>query len=321
MKLPRIVAAAAVLAFGAGLAHAEKFPDHPIRLIVPFAAGGGVDSAARVLANDLQVQLGVPLIVENRAGASGTLGGRVVQIAKPDGYTLLFSAATHVLAKQVMKNAPYEPQTDFTPVARVGEAPLLLVVSPSVAPRSLKELAAAARQQPERWTAAIPAFGAPSHLATLLLAKHADAKFTFIPYKGTQPALIDVAGGSTNLLMDSMISVLPMAQTGRVRAIAITSANRSPLAPDVPTASESGFPGLTFASWYGVWAPKSVPADRVRILNNAINASVAQQAKAGAWTRLGIQPVIETPEQFKAFIARSVTQSAELLKSAGFEPE
>ncbi|WP_213955934.1 tripartite tricarboxylate transporter substrate binding protein [Variovorax sp. dw_954] len=325
MKLPRraIFATAALVAFAVAPAWAQpaKFPDRMIRIVVPFAAGGGVDSMARLLANQLTTQLGVAVIVENRAGANGMLGGKSVQTAPADGYTLLFSAATHVLAKQVMSNASYDPQADFAPIARVGEAPLILVISPQLEPRKLGDVLTAAKQQPDKWSAAIPAAGAPSHLATLLMAKQANVKLTYVAYKGTQPALVDVAGGHVQLLLDSMISVHPLAKSGKVRPIAITSSKRSPLAPDVPTAQESGFPGLTYASWYGVWAPKDTPADRVQLLNTAINLAVAELAKSGALLNLGIEPVAQDPAQFKQFIATYVAQSAELLKGAGFKPE
>lgn len=173
-----------------------KFPDGTLRLVVPFAAGGGVDQAARLLSRQLQSDLGVPVIVENRAGASGTVGGKFVQTATPDGMTLLFSAATHVLAKQVLASPPYDPQTDFAPVARVGEAPLMLVIPPTAPQKTLKEVLEAARAQPDKWTAALPALGAPSHLATLLLAQQGQLKLTVAPYRGTAPALADVAGGA-----------------------------------------------------------------------------------------------------------------------------
>jgi tripartite-type tricarboxylate transporter receptor subunit TctC len=319
MKTASILIAAALAL--PGLAQAQKYPDRPIRLIVPFAAGGGVDSAARTLANQMQTRLGVPVLVDNRAGANGTIGGKAVQTAAGDGYTLLFSAATHVLAKQVMAHPPYDPVTDFAPVARVGEAPLMLVISPQLPQQKLADVLAAARREPDKWTAGIPAAGAPSHLATLLMAKQANIKFTFVPYKGTQPALTDVAGGHTALLMDSMISLMPLAKAGRVRPLAITAARRSALVPDVPTMQEAGLPGMTYVSWYGVWAPKDTPAERVRFLNDAVNAAVADQAKAGAWATLGIEPVKETVEQFTRFVASDVAQSAELLKSAGFKPE
>lgn len=299
----------------------SKFPDKLIRMIVPFAAGGGVDSAARLLANQLHKQLGVSVIVDNRAGASGVLGGKAVESAPADGYTLLFSASTHALSQQVLSRSPYDPQADFTPVARVAEAPLLLVTATSVEPTKLADVLSLARKEGDRWTAAIPASGAASHLGTLLMAKQASTKFTYVAYKGTQPAVADVAGGHVNMLLDSMVSLLPLAKAGRVKPIMITATKRSPLAPDVPTAQESGYPGLTYGSWYGVWAPKGLPADRVKQLNTAINAAVEELVKKGALASLGLEPVSESPEQFKRYIATYVTQSAELLKSAGFKPE
>lgn len=315
--------ACAVLGLGA-LAPAwaqGKFPEGTLKLIVPFAAGGGVDQAARLLAKQLQTDLGVSVIVENKAGASGTIGGKSVQTAAPDGMTLLFSAATHVLAKQVLAVPPYDPQADFAPVARVGEAPLLLVIPPTAPQKNLKEVLDAARAQPDKWTAAVPALGAPSHLATLLLAQQGKLKLTMTPYRGTAPALADVAGGHVQLLMDSIISLQGMARAGKVKPIAVTSTQRSGVAPDVPTAVESGFPGMVYNSWYGVWAPKGTPADRVQALNKAINKATAGLARAGAFTVLGILPVLETTEQFRQFVAADVARSTELLKEAGFKPE
>jgi tripartite-type tricarboxylate transporter receptor subunit TctC len=318
-----LLVTAAALVVAPAWGQSGKFPEreHTIKLIVPFAAGGGVDSAARLLGEQLRKQLGVTVIVDNKAGGSGTIGGKSVQIAPADGYTLLFSAATHVLARQVLSSAPYDPQTDFAPVARVGEAPLMLVIAPESPQQKLTDVLAAARQQPDKWTAAIPAAGAPSHLATLLLAKQANVRFTFVPYKGTQPALADVAGGHVNLLLDSMISVLPLAKAAKVKPIAITSKSRSALAPDIPTVQEAGVPNFSYVSWYGVWAPKETPAERIGFLNSAINTAVAEIAKSGAYAKLGIDAVSETPEQFKRYIAADVAQGAELLKNAGFKPE
>ena len=318
-----LTCAALPVTLPASVQAAPNFPerDKPLRIFVPFAAGGGVDAAARLLGTQLQKQLGVTVIVENKAGASGTIGGKAVQSAPADGYTLLFSAATHVLAKQVLSNPPYDPQADFAPVARVGEAPLLLVVATGKREARLADVIGAVRQQPDKWTAGIPASGAPSHLATLLMAKQAQLKLTYVPYKGTQPALMDVAGGHTDLLLDSMISLLSMAKSGKVRPIAISSAKRSTLMPDVATFKESGLPSFDYASWYGVWAPRDTPADRIALLNAAINTATKELAKSGALAGLGIEPVTESAEQFKRFIAAGVTEGAELLKSAGFRPE
>jgi len=298
-----------------------QFPSGTLRLVVPFAAAGGVDQAARLLGKQLQTDLGVSVIVENKAGASGTIGGKAVHAATPDGMTLLFSAATHVLAKQVLAVPPYDPQADFALVARVGEAPLMLVIPPTAPQKNLKEVLDAARAQPDKWTAAVPALGAPSHLATLLLAQQGKLKLTMTPYRGTAPALADVAGGHVQVLMDSIISIHAMAKAGKVKPIAVSSSQRSGVAPDVPTAVESGYPGLVYNSWYGVWAPKGTPPDRVQALNKAINKATAGLARAGAFTALGILPVLETTDQFRQFVATDVARSAELLKEAGFKPE
>lgn len=298
-----------------------KFPESMIKLVVPFAAGGGVDQAARLLGRQLQTDLGVPVIVENKAGASGTIGGKAVQISPADGYTLLFSAATHVLAKQVLASPPYDPVNDFAPVARVGEASLLLVIPPNAPQKNLREVLDAARQQPNAWTAAVPALGAPSHLATLLLAKQGNLKLTMTPYRGTAPALADVAGGHVQILLDSIISVQPMAKSGKVKPIATTSVKRSSSTPDVPTAAESGFPEMVYESWYGVWAPKGLSDERVQLLNKAVNKAVSELSRTGALTAIGIEPVTESVDQFRKYIAVNVSRSAELLKEAGFKPE
>lgn len=302
-------------------AQTGKFPDQPLRIIVPFAPGGGVDQAGRMLAKQMQSRLNVPVVVENRAGANGTVGGKAVQTAPADGHTLLFSAATHLLSNLVMAKPPYDPVADFAPVARVGEAPLLLVISPQLKEQKLGDVIAAARATPDKWTAAVPAMGAPSHLATLMLAQKSNIKITLAPYKGTAPALIDVAGGHTQILLDSIVSLLPMAKTGKVRPVVTTSAKRSSLAPDIPTAVESGVPGLVYATWYGVWAPHGTPPERIQWLNQVINEAIAELVKTGQLAQLGVDGISETVEQFHKFIAADVAQSADLLRSAGFKPE
>jgi tripartite-type tricarboxylate transporter receptor subunit TctC len=319
MKLLKAVAGLLMAVAIPAMAFPEK--DKTLRIVVPFAAGGGVDAAARLLGTQLQKQTGATVVIENKAGGSGTIGGKFVQSAPADGYTLLFSAATHVLAKQVLSQPPYDPQTDFTPVARVGSAPLMLVVAPNKSQSTLGDVVAAMRQNAGKWTAGIPAAGAPSHLATLMVAKQAKVSFTTVPYKGTQPALMDVAGGHTDFLLDSMISLLPMAKSGKVKPIAITSAKRSALAPEVPTFKEGGLPDFAYETWYGLWAPPGTPVDRVRALNAAVNAATAELAKTGAWSSLGVEPVTESPDQFKRFIAAEVAEGADLLRTAGFRPE
>lgn len=321
-RIPKVMT---FLLAGLMMAWAQAQParalDSPIKLIVPFAPGGGVDTAARLIARQLQVNTGVTVIVENRAGASGTIGGKVVQMAAADGQTLLFSASTHVLVKEVLKVPPYDPVTDFAAVARVAEAPLMMVIAPNLPQRSAKEVLDAARQHPDKWTAALPALGAASHVGTLMLAQQGNVKFTTAAYRGTAPALTDVAGGHSQILMDSIIALLPMAKEGRVRPIAVTSAKRVGIAPDVPTAVESGFPNMVYYSWYGVWAPRATPAVKVKSLNEAFNAAVKDLARAGALSPLGILPVIEDVAQFRQFVEEDVRRSTELLRTSGFKAE
>jgi tripartite-type tricarboxylate transporter receptor subunit TctC len=315
-------------AASAGNAWAQKssavtpsLPLGPIKLVVPFAPGGGVDVAARLIARQLQNNTGLTVIVENRAGASGTVGGKAVQLAPADGQTLLFSASTHVLAKEVLKTPPYDPLNDFQPVARVAEAPLMMVIAPALPQRNMKDVLDAARQTPDKWTAALPALGAASHVGTLMLAAQGHVKLTTAAYRGTAPALTDVAGGHAQILVDSIIALAPMAREGRVRAIAVTSAQRAGSAPDVPTAVESGFPNLVYYSWYGVWAPKETPQPRVTALNQAFNTAVKDLARAGSLSPLGILPVIEDVVQFRSFMEADVKRSVDLLRASGFKAE
>jgi tripartite-type tricarboxylate transporter receptor subunit TctC len=298
-----------------------KFPDGTIKLIVPFAAGGGVDNAARLIAKQMQSNLNVSIVVENKPGASGTIGGKFVQMSAPDGQTLLFSASTHALTRQVIANPPYDPLTDFSYVARVGEAPLLMVIAPTLPQTKLKEVMDSAKQNPDKWTAGLPALGAASHLATLMFAKEGNLNLTMTAYRGTAPALTDVAGGHSQILIDSIISLQSMAKAGKVKPIIVTSAKRSSVMPNVPTASESGYPKFVTESWYGIWAPKGTPDDRVQFLNKAANEAVRQLTKSGAFEQLGIEPVVESVDEFKKYTGQYVTENAELLKGAGFKPE
>ena len=299
----------------------SKFPDGPIKMIVPFAPGGGVDSAARLIAKQMQSNLNVNIVVENKPGANGSVGGKAVQTSPADGNTLLFSASTHVLAKQVMALPPYDPLTDFAYIARVGEAPLMMVISPDLPQTKLKEVIDAVKQQPDKWTAGLPALGAAAHLGTLTFVKQGNVNLTTVVYKGTAPALTDVAGGHTQILIDSIISLQGMAKSGKVKPIIVTSSKRSSVMPNVPTAVESGYPKFVTESWYGIWAPKGTPEDRVQILNKAANEAVRQLTKSGAFLPLGIEPVTETTDEFRKYTQGYVTESAELLKGAGFKPE
>lgn len=297
-----------------------EFPSRPIKLVVPFAPGGGVDVFARLIAQKLRDDKGYTVVVDNRSGANGAVGGNAVRKADPDGYSILFSAGTHVMAEKVMKTPPYDPIADFTPIALAGEAPMILVMSPKRPQTSLAEIIESARKTPQDWNFAVSALGSPGHLATIELCHLAGIDIDVIPYRGTAPGLTDVSGGNVQLMIDPVLALLPSAQVGNVRAIALTTARRSTLAPNVPTAAESGLPGLDQSSWYGVWGPRDMPAALVQTLNTAINEAVRGLAQSGALAKIGIEPVTQTPQQFDAFQRNYLAKGARLLEAARFEP-
>jgi tripartite-type tricarboxylate transporter receptor subunit TctC len=224
------------------------------------------------------------------------------------------------MARLVMRNAPYDPVADFTPVARTGEAPMILVMSAERPQKTIAEVVANARTRPDRWVFAASAIGSMGFLATLAFNQLAGLDLTITSYRGTAPALADVAGGHVHLLIDPILALLPMAREGKVRALAMTSAHRSALAPDVPTAGESGMAGLEFASWYGVWGPKGMPPGAVSWLNQAINGATAAIAASGRFAQLGQDPVQETSEEFVRYIDRDVARTADLLRKSSFQP-
>jgi tripartite-type tricarboxylate transporter receptor subunit TctC len=297
------------------------FPDKPIKVIVPYAAGGGVDVMARLFAEKAVPLFGVPVIVENRAGASGTIGGQAVHQSPPDGYTLLFVPLTHVMANIVLKSAPYDAVNDFTPVARVGESSMLVVVSTKTTPKSLAEVAVEAREHPANWTIATSGLGSAGHVASIELSNVSKTNMTITPYRGTAPALTDVMGGHVQLLIDSIVTLLPAARDSKVRALAITASKRSALAPEVPTAVESGMPSLTFTSWFGFFGPKGMPKDVVTKLNATFNEAGKKLAAEKRLDPLGAEPVAETPEDFARFVRAQVERNTKLLQGAGFTPQ
>lgn len=321
--LRRLIAATLTLATLSTGVFAQQggFPDKTIRVIVPFAAGGGVDVMARLFAEKAAPALGVPVIVENRAGASGTIGGQAVHQAPPDGYTLLFVPLTHVMANNVLKSVPYNAVDDFTPVARVGESSMLVILSPKMPQKTLAEVAAAARERPADWTIATSGLGSAGHVASIELSNVSKANMTITPYRGTAPALTDVMGGHVQVLIDSIVTLLPAARDGKVKALAITASKRSALAPEVPTAVESGMPSLTFTSWFGFLGPKGMPQDVVMKLNATFNEAGRKLAEEKRLDPLGAEPVAETPEDFARFVRAQVERNTKLLEGAGFQPQ
>ena len=305
----------------AGNAWAQAYPTKQIRWVIPYPPGGGTDVMGRMVAEGVSARIGQPVVVVNTSGGSGTVGSESVRRAEPDGYTLLFNASLFVLGKHVVKAAPYDPLTDFTPVARIGEAPLVLIGATKLAPNTFQELVAALRASPDKYNFAASSLGSAGHLATLDFLRLAGAKIQVVPYRGASPALADIAGGNVELLMDPLTSLLPQVQGGRAKAFVVTSQARSPLAPEIPTTAESGMPDLTIVSWYGVWGPKGLPQEVVTRISGEIGAVSKDPAFNAKLEKFGIRPTFMGPDAAPAFYKAEQDKAVALLKAANFEAE
>jgi tripartite-type tricarboxylate transporter receptor subunit TctC len=309
-------------ALAPGAAHAQAgFPSRTIRIVVPVAAGGGVDVFARLIADKIRAFRNVNFIVENRAGGNSTIGGLEVQRAAPDGYTVLFHASTHIIARQVMRIVPYDPVADFTPIALAGQAPLVFIIANNRPEKTLAAIVASAKKDPNAWSFATASLGAPGHLAAVAFNQFNDLNLPIIVYRGTAPAVNDVAGGHVPMMIEAILALLPMVRAGSVRAIAVTSSKRNSLAPEIPTMAEVGLPALNFGAWWGMWGPPGLPADLARTINGWVNEAVKELAAEGRLAALGIEPAQETPQSFAQLIATDLDRSAKLLKAANFQPE
>ena len=297
------------------------WPSRPIRLIVPFTPGGSTDGMARVGAQKLQEKLGQTVVVENRPGGNGAVGGIAVAQAAPDGYTLCASASIQVMARWVMREPGYDPLRDLLPIARMGQGPLLLVMNRDRGPRDITELGAAVRADPRAWTFGTSSLGSAGHLATVEFNRLTGLDIPIASYRGTAPALQDVMAGNIQLMIDPILAMGPPVRQGTVRALAITAAARSRAAPEVPSAPEAGLPGMDFFSWWAIWGPRGLPGEIVARVNAALREAMREDDTVRRLTELGIEPVAETPEAFAAFIQRDVARNADLLRLARFEPQ
>jgi tripartite-type tricarboxylate transporter receptor subunit TctC len=271
--IPRLFAFLCCLApllAGPSALQAQDFPNRNIRIVVPFAAGGGVDVVARTLARHLSDKLGQQVFVENRPGASGNLGADQVAKAPADGYALLISASTLVVNPVVAaEKAPFDPLKDFTQLALIAKGPLLFIVNPDSA-ATLPEFVSRAKADPAKFNLATGGFGSAGHRSAEAFKLQAGLNVPVVLYRGTGPAFNDVVGGHISGLMDPLVTSLPLAKSGKTRALAISDSKRSPLAPDVPTFAEAGYPGFEFFTWYGLWGPPNLPAPVLAKLSSAI---------------------------------------------------
>jgi tripartite-type tricarboxylate transporter receptor subunit TctC len=303
-------------------ASAQEWPTRTIRVVVPYPAGGPADFMGRLAAQKLQEKLGATVVVENRSGASGTIGAEMVRQSPADGYTFLAAPSVHVLGRQVVKAVPYDPVGDFTPIARYGEGPLLVLANPgAVQGKTIADALPAIRKKPEDFRFGLSALGAANHLAVLEFNKLTNLNLQIIPYRGSAPALTDLISGQVQLMIDPILTALPLVQGGQLRARAVASAKRSSVLPDVPTAAESGLAGLDFSSWYGLWGPKNLPQNIVARANAVLTEGMSEPAVIEKLKGLGFEPVSGTPEEFSRFIASDLARNSALLGAINYQPQ
>ena len=314
--------AAAVLICAVTPAAAQTFPSRPIRMIVPFAPGGNVDINARAVAPGLGQLLGQQVIVDNRAGAGGTIGTDAVAKSAPDGYTLLMASSSIMTnGPAVYPKLPYDIVRDFAPVGRVAVVPLVIIVHPSLPARNTRELIAIAKAQGGKLVFANAGVGTTNHLIAELLMIRTGARMTLIPYKGSAPALIDLVAGHVFGHVDQVSSALPYIKSGRIRAIAVTTAKRAVALPDVPTLAESGVPGFDASTVTGILAPARTPRDIVQKLNAALGQVLAQPAVKERFAALGAEVQPSTSDELAAYIRDDLALWVKVVKQAGIKLE
>src|SRR5258708_3802339 len=313
----------AALAFAPHLiapAAAQTYPDKPIRLIVPFPAGGPTDFMARLISQYLSMHLG-QVIIENRPGAGGTIAAKAVAGEKPDGYTLLYgSSGTLGIGPALYKNVDYDPIKSFAPIALVSRVPFALVIALSVPAKTVAELVAYAKANPGKLNFGA-GIGTPPHLVGELFKVVTGTDIVFIPYKGAAASMTDVLAGQTQMTIDGLTTSIPHIQSGKVRALAVMSAERVAEIPDVPTMAESGYPNFPPASWTGILAPAGTPAAVVAKVNAAINAGLASPEIKASFAKFSAEAKTGSPQDFAAFIADEAPKWAALVKASGAKVE
>src|SRR5882672_7835095 len=318
MKLAALLALAALASFDAS---AQPYPSRSVKIVVPATPGGAIDLIARTLGEKLTASLGQPVIVENKPGAANNLGTDYVAKSPPDGYTLLIVASSHATNKHLYKNLPYDPVKDFEPVVYTHVVPLLLAVHPSVPAKTVPELTAWVKANPDKAIYASSGPGSSLHMAAELYMQMTGTKMHHVPYKGSSAAHPDLLAGRTAMIFDTITAIRGHVKAGTLRGIAVTTLARSSAVPELPTISESGLPGYDASTWGGILAPAGTPKDVVARLNRAINAALKLDDVRARLTAAGIEIQGGTPEQFAGVIKSEIDKWGRIVREAGIQPE
>ncbi|TDR94995.1 Bug family tripartite tricarboxylate transporter substrate binding protein [Enterovirga rhinocerotis] len=320
MRVLGVLLAGGLAAIQSFAAQADAYPSRTITMIVPFAAGSGTDAVARVIAQELGPALKGNVVVENKAGASGAIAATFVARAQPDGYTLFMTTNTsHSANPSLLKSINYDPVKDFTPIVRGGNLPFMLVVDPKLPVKSVQELVAYAKANPGKLTYA---YGNSTGIVAGETFKRATGIDVLkVPYKSTPPAITDVVGGRVSFMFIDLTSGMAMVKSGGLRPLAVTTAERSAILPDIPAMTEAGVPGFDITSWNGIFAPANLPKDITARLNEALKAIIAKPEVKARLAEMGFDAFSSTPEELDAFVKSELVKWTKLIKEAGIEPE
>ncbi len=322
MPTRRSIVIALLAGTAPGAARGQAYPSQPIRIVVPFAAGGPADTIARLIGRIMGQRLGQPLVVDNRSGAGGVVGVEAVARARPDGYAVvLASTGAMVILPHLMPRMPYDPLRDLAPVSLVLSVPQVMVVGKSLPVRSLRDFIAEAKRRPGAITYGSAGNGSSLHLAAELMRLRADIQLTHVPYRGAAPAITDLLAGQIDMMMADITAVLPHIRGGAVTALGVTAQQRSPALPEVPTMAEAGLPGVDSATWYGLLAPAGTPPDRIALLQQATQAALADTETATALRDLGGSLIGGAPADFTAFIHGEHAKWGEVVRAANIRLE
>lgn len=315
-SIPRLIAAASLAALAAATAAAQAYPERPIRVVIGFSAGSGVDVSTRVIGQKLNESWKQPVVADNRPGAGGTIAAHIVAGASPDGYTLLSISAAHVIAPSLYSKLPYDTLKDFAGITTTVSLPNVLVVSPSLGPKSVKDLIALAKAKPGQLLFSSGGVGSGTHFAAELFKSLAAIDVGHVPYKGIPEALTEAMAGRVQFTMSPVANVLPLAKSGKVLALAVAPAKRVAVLPDVPTLAEAGVTGYSWDTWFGLLAPARTPRAVVKKLNQEIGRILVLPDVRERWQAMGAEAIPIAPEEFDRYIAAQTALVAKLTKAA-----